>query len=201
MEENSVVRSQNRRCSHRKNAGRSQRFEDYLVDLGKPKPKKLARRYITNMAFVDDTIYPFSYAEIMYKGKTFESADPRSMEGLYGPNPSESVSGPDEPLLIHGHNVSDYQSVYRSVVEPMLKTKAGEQRCYSLDMGRKIKHKLWETLFCSKSSDISQSEGETSSPAVNCRPPDIEVDISREPMPPKPERNMVQKSMKRKWSC
>ncbi|XP_066539292.1 uncharacterized protein [Hoplias malabaricus] len=193
----SMERSQNHRYSLRKIAEVPKRFDDYLVDLGKPKPRKLAQRYVDNMAVVDDMIYPFSYAEIMYKGMTMESVTPRSMEGLYGQSSMDNVPGADQPLLIHGHSVSDYQSIYCSVVEPQLKSETGEQQRYSLHMGRKIKQQLWDRLFCTTSSEVLQSE-DSCSPAVNCRPPDIDVDISEEPMPPQPKRNMAQKTKKRK---
>ncbi|KAK1784077.1 hypothetical protein P4O66_004316 [Electrophorus voltai] len=54
----------------------------------------------------------------------------------------------DEPLMIHGHREQDYQKIYNSVVEPMLRSSSGRAKPYSLELGRRIKQRLWEALHC-----------------------------------------------------
>ncbi|ROL51380.1 hypothetical protein DPX16_22476 [Anabarilius grahami] len=113
-------------------------------------------------------------------------------------HPAASVSSVDvcqkeEPVFIHGCSVQDYQGIYRSVVEPMRKTRSGRHRPYSLELGLKIKQRLWETLNCPSLVETEQPDGrvlitESFSTPSRSFAPRIHVDISEEPLPEEPRR-------------
>ncbi|KAL0183965.1 hypothetical protein M9458_019661 [Cirrhinus mrigala] len=97
----------------------------------------------------------------------------------------------EEPVTIHGCSVQGYQDIYRTV-EPMMKTRCGRQRPYSLELGLKIKQRLWETLSCPSLLEMEQPDGRilvtesfTTSRSVA---PRIHVDVSEEPLPEEPRR-------------
>ena len=99
----------------------------------------------------------------------------------------------DEPVSIHGYSVEAYQDIYRSVVEPMLKTPSGRQRPYSLKLGRKIKQRLWEALNRPSLEETEHPDGrvritESFSTTSRSLAPRIDVDISEEPLPEEPRR-------------
>ncbi|XDV34009.1 hypothetical protein PO909_004232 [Leuciscus waleckii] len=105
--------------------------------------------------------------------------------------PSVAVRQGDEPISIHGYSVEAYQDIYRSVVEPMLKTPSGWQRPYSLELGLKIKQRralnrpsLEETKHPDGRVRITESFSTTSRSLA----PRIHVDISEEPLPEEPRR-------------
>ncbi|XP_062404281.1 uncharacterized protein LOC134094679 [Sardina pilchardus] len=112
--------------------------------------------------------------------------------------PSTSTAGQpettEEPLLIHGLTVEEYQGVYHSVVDPMLLTASGNPRRYSLEMGRTIKQRLWERLFCPQLHEEVQADGRVKitetfcHPALSQHPPLVELDVSDEPAPEHAER-------------
>ncbi|XDV51872.1 hypothetical protein PO909_020671 [Leuciscus waleckii] len=52
----------------------------------------------------------------------------------------------EETVSIHGCSLQGYRDVYRSVAEPMIKTRSGRHRPYSLTLGLKTKQRLWDTL-------------------------------------------------------
>ncbi|KAL0168210.1 hypothetical protein M9458_036432, partial [Cirrhinus mrigala] len=98
-----------------------------------------------------------------YSCTSVKARRPKGLEERYLKNaavlpdirPAASVSSaapplclPEEPISIHGSSMQAYQDVYRSVVEPMRKTHGGRQRPYSLELGLKIKQRLWQTLNC-----------------------------------------------------
>ena len=56
---------------------------------------------------------------------------------------SESV---DEPLLIHGRSVTEYQQLFHSIVDPMMHHANGTPLEYTMELGREIKQKLWEAV-------------------------------------------------------
>ncbi|XDV31816.1 hypothetical protein PO909_002768 [Leuciscus waleckii] len=96
--------------------------------------------------------------------------------------PAASVSSVDacqqeEPVSIHGSSVQGYQDIYRSVAEPMMKTRSGRHRPYSLELGLTIKQQLWEKLSCPSLVETRRSFA-----------PQIHVDISEEPLPEEPQR-------------
>ncbi|XP_048109214.1 uncharacterized protein LOC125301016 [Alosa alosa] len=99
-----------------------------------------------------------------------------------------------EPLLIHGHTVVDFQAIYHSVVDPMLKTKSGNARQYNLGMGRAIKQRLWERMSCPTLVETVDADGRVhitesfSTPTLKSYAPQIDVDISGEPLPEQPKR-------------
>uniref|UniRef100_A0A9J7YA81 Uncharacterized protein n=2 Tax=Cyprinus carpio TaxID=7962 RepID=A0A9J7YA81_CYPCA len=82
----------------------------------------------------------------------------------------------EEPVSIHGCSVQSYQDIYRSV-EPMMETRCGRQHRYSLELGLKIKQRLWETLNCPSLFTTSRRFA-----------PRIHVDVSEEPLPEEPRR-------------
>lgn len=100
----------------------------------------------------------------------------------------------DEPLLIHGHSMENYQAIYHSVVDPMLKTKSGSARQYNLEMGRVIKQRLWEKMSCPTLVETVDADGRVhitesfSTPSLKSFAPHTDVDISGEPLPGLPER-------------
>lgn len=110
--------------------------------------------------------------------------------------PAASVSSVDvcqqeEPISIHGCSVQSYQDIYRSV-EPMMETRCGRRRRYSLELGLKIKQRLWETLNCPSLLETEQPDGrvlvtESFTPSRRFAPR-IHVDISEEPLPEEPRR-------------
>ncbi|KAL1274757.1 hypothetical protein QQF64_027571 [Cirrhinus molitorella] len=100
----------------------------------------------------------------------------------------------EEPVSIHGYSVQDYQGIYSSVVEPMMKTRSGRHRPYSLELGLKIKQHLWETLNSPALVETEHPDGRVliteSFSTTNRRSfaPQVHVDISEEPLPEEPQR-------------
>ncbi|XP_076835188.1 uncharacterized protein LOC143481130 [Brachyhypopomus gauderio] len=100
----------------------------------------------------------------------------------------------DDPLMIHGHSVQGYQDIYHRVVDPMLRTPSGQPRPYSLDLGRRIKQRLWEVLYCPSQQEEVQPDGQLrvsetfSTPTLQSFAPHVEVDIGGEPMPRQPKK-------------
>ncbi|KAL1248801.1 hypothetical protein QQF64_022119 [Cirrhinus molitorella] len=103
----------------------------------------------------------------------------------------ESLCQQEEPISIHGCSVQSYQDIYRSV-EPMMKTRCGRQRPYSLELGLKIKQRLWETLNCPSLLETEQPDGHIlvteSFTTGRSFAPRIHVDVSEEPLPEEPRR-------------
>ncbi|KAL1271140.1 hypothetical protein QQF64_030156 [Cirrhinus molitorella] len=132
---------------------------------------------------------------------------PRGLEERYLKNaavlpdicPAASVSSvaplcqQDEPVSIHGCSVQGYMDIYHSVAEPMMKTHSSRRRPYSLELGLKIKQRLWETLNCPALVEKEQPDGrilitESFSTTSRSLAPQIHVDISEEPLPEGPCR-------------
>ncbi|KAL0184033.1 hypothetical protein M9458_019729 [Cirrhinus mrigala] len=97
----------------------------------------------------------------------------------------------EEPISIHGCSVQGYQDIHQTV-EPMMKTRSGRQRPYSLELGLKIKQRLWEKLNCPSLLETEQPDGcilitenFTTSRSVA---PRIHVDVSEEPLPEEPRK-------------
>ncbi|KAL1256699.1 hypothetical protein QQF64_012244 [Cirrhinus molitorella] len=133
------------------------------------RPKGLEKRYLENAAVLPD-ISPAA---------SVSSAAPLCL--------------PEEPISIHGCSVQAYQNIYHSVAEPMRKTRSGRQRPYSLELGLKIKQRLWETLNCPSLLEMEQPDGrilitESFSTSSRSFAPHIYVDISEEPVPEEPRR-------------
>ncbi|KAI3352742.1 hypothetical protein L3Q82_019320, partial [Scortum barcoo] len=98
----------------------------------------------------------------------------------------QSVPQSEAPLMIHGYSVEEYQKIYHSVVDEMLKYKSGCPRPYSLQLGRKIKQRLWEKLNRPRFTTEEAEDGRliiTESYGEGVYPPLIDVDISGEPEP------------------
>ncbi len=135
------------------------------------RPKGLEERYMKNAAFLPD-IQP--------------AASVSSVDACRAP-----LRQQEEPVSIHGHSIQSYQDIYRSVAEPMMKTCCGWHRPYSLELGLKIKQRLWETLSCPSLLEIEQPEGHiliTESFLTTSRSfaPRIDVDICEEPLSEEP---------------
>lgn len=101
----------------------------------------------------------------------------------------------EESVSIHGHSMQGYQDIYGSVAEPMIKTRCGRRRPYSLELGLKIKQCLWETLKRPSLLETEQPDGRvlvTESFSTTTRrrsvAPRVHVDISEEPLPEEPAR-------------
>ncbi|RXN21228.1 putative protein si:rp71-45g20.11 isoform X1 [Labeo rohita] len=132
------------------------------------RPNGLARRHLKNAAVLPN----------IRTAASVSSAD------VY---PS-SLCQQEEPVSIHGYSVQAYQGIYSSVVEPMMKTRSGRHRPYSLELGLKIKQRLWETLNC---PELVETELMTESFSTTNRrsfAPRVHVDISKEPLPEEPQR-------------
>ncbi|KAL1268118.1 hypothetical protein QQF64_033481 [Cirrhinus molitorella] len=88
-------------------------------------------------------------------------------------------------------SVQGYQKIYRSV-EPMMKTRCGRKRPYSLELGLKIKQRLWEKLNCPSLLETEQPDGHIliteSFTTSRSFAPRIHVDVSEEPLPEEPRR-------------
>ncbi|XP_039679259.1 uncharacterized protein LOC120573536 [Perca fluviatilis] len=112
--------------------------------------------------------------------------------------PSAVLPHHDEPLKIHNRSVEEYQQIYHEVVDDMLRYKSGKLRPYSLDLGRRIKQKLWERLDRPTFSETVAEDGRVHvdvSYGVGVYPPLYEVDISGEPEPETPPRKRANKSI------
>ena len=88
------------------------------------------------------------------------------------------------PLLIHGRVPAEYQQLYHSVVDPMLQFSTGRPRPYSLQLGRRIKQRLWEALSRPVVTSTPLADGlqeirESASEGVYA--PLIDLDVSGEP--------------------
>ncbi|RXN17360.1 putative protein C22orf31-like protein [Labeo rohita] len=136
-----------------------------------------------------------------------KTSRPRGLEERYLKNaavlpdicPAASVSSvaplcqQEEPVSIHGCSAQGFLDIYRSVAEPMMKTRCGRRRPYSLELGLKIKQRLWETLNCPALVETEQPDGrvlitESFSTTSRSFAPRIHVDISEEPLPEEPRR-------------
>ena len=85
------------------------------------------------------------------------------------------VSGATEkPLAINGLGVEEYQSLYHSMVDPLLFTTSGSPRKYTRGLGLRIKAQLRQALHC------------TGAPLDTLSLPQFIVDVSDEPgyLPP-----------------
>ncbi|XP_074498511.1 uncharacterized protein LOC141771878 isoform X2 [Sebastes fasciatus] len=105
------------------------------------------------------------------------------------PKPFSAPLLDDGPLLIHNRTVEEYQRIYHEVVDDMLRFKNGRPRPYSLDLGRRIKQKLWERLdrptFTSSVGEDGLVRVEASY-GVGVYPPMYDVDTLGEPQPSTP---------------
>ena len=94
----------------------------------------------------------------------------------------------EEPLSIHGRSVEEYQGIYRSVMDSTVKKPAGR---YTLQKGLEVKQRLWEKLGRPALLETEQPDGRvliTEIRSESSVPPQIKVDISKEPLPKEPRR-------------
>nr|XP_046271694.1 uncharacterized protein LOC124073479 isoform X1 [Scatophagus argus] len=103
----------------------------------------------------------------------------------------------DAPLKIHNCSVEEYQQLYHGVVDDMLRYKSGRVRPYSLELGRRIKQKLWERLdrptFTSSANEDGLVHVDVSY-GVGVYPPLYNVDTSGEPSPEQPPNKRAKTS-------
>ncbi|KAK6329156.1 hypothetical protein J4Q44_G00011340 [Coregonus suidteri] len=98
-------------------------------------------------------------------------------------SPTGRTEAQEEPL-IHGHSIPEYQQIYHSVVDSMLVTASVQPPRYSLNLGRRIKQRLWEALWCPTFTITQLTEGRVGveeTLGVRHYAPQIDVDISLEP--------------------
>ncbi|KAL0188783.1 hypothetical protein M9458_015882 [Cirrhinus mrigala] len=134
-----------------------------------PRPRGLEERYLKNAAVLPDICPAASVSSVA------------------------PLCRQEEPVSIHGCSVQGFLDIYHSVAEPMMKTRCGRRRPYSLELGLKIKQRLWETLDCPALVEAVQPDGrvlitESFSTTSRSFPPQIHVDISEEPLPEEPCR-------------
>ncbi|TTA69420.1 hypothetical protein Baya_14347 [Bagarius yarrelli] len=90
----------------------------------------------------------------------------------------------EQPLMIHGLSIPEYQDVYHSVVDPKIVTSTGRPLCYSRELGRRIKQ-------CPAFKKEKQGHGNEqvhytekfSAPTQKSFAPRFGLDISYEPKP------------------
>ncbi|KAM7385116.1 hypothetical protein PAMP_001213 [Pampus punctatissimus] len=110
------------------------------------------------------------------------------------PCSSRSPTAPlqdDGPLMIHNRSVEEYQQLYHEVVDDMLKYKNGRYRPYSLNLGRRIKQKLWERLNRPSFTESVNEDGLVTinvSYGVGVYPPLHDLDTSLEPEAEMPQK-------------
>ncbi|XP_050926940.1 uncharacterized protein LOC108876372 [Lates calcarifer] len=111
---------------------------------------------------------------------------PRPQPSTADTQPTSTAVHPSSPVRIHNHSVEDYQKLYHEVVDDMLRYKSGRPRPYSLELGRRIKQKLWERLnhpLISTSANEDRQAHVDVSYGAGVYPPHYDVDISGEPEP------------------
>ncbi|KAL0162036.1 hypothetical protein M9458_041432, partial [Cirrhinus mrigala] len=98
-----------------------------------------------------------SYSCISAKAQGLEERYIKNAAVLPDVCPAASVS-PVTPLCQH-EDVQGYQDIYRFVAEPVMKTRCGRRRPYSLELGLNIKQRLWKTLSCPSLVETEQPDG------------------------------------------
>ncbi|XP_066542007.1 uncharacterized protein [Hoplias malabaricus] len=96
------------------------------------------------------------------------------------------------PLLTLGHTQEEFQRIFHSVVDPMVRWPSGRPRPCSLELSLGIKQRLWETLRCPTITEEVSPDGRVtftetySDPGFRSSAPRYELDTSGEPLPKKP---------------
>ncbi|XP_063052093.1 uncharacterized protein LOC134446713 isoform X2 [Engraulis encrasicolus] len=115
----------------------------------------------------------------------FQASSPQSTRG---PSTAERPADTSEsPLRMHGLSVEDYRRVYHSVVDPMLCTASGNPQRPNLELGRVIKQRLWERLFCPQLHEEVGPDGRVTitetfnHPPYYTHAPHVELDMSTYP--------------------
>ncbi|XP_036971390.1 uncharacterized protein LOC119029002 [Acanthopagrus latus] len=101
------------------------------------------------------------------------------------------------PVKIHNCSVEDYQRVYHEVVDDLLRYQSGRVRPYSLQLGRRIKWKLWERLDRPAMTSSTHQDGLTHvdvSYRAGLSPPLYDLDTLGEPSPGQPPLKGAKKS-------
>ncbi|XP_077409353.1 uncharacterized protein LOC144039651 isoform X2 [Vanacampus margaritifer] len=102
--------------------------------------------------------------------------------------PHPPISSPSQPLTIHNLSVDDYQRIYHQIEKDKLRFKNSRVGAYRLMEGRRIKQMLWERLGRPMFTTTEEADGRlriATSCGAGVRPPQYDVDITREPKPPK----------------
>ncbi|XP_036947225.1 uncharacterized protein LOC119015388 isoform X2 [Acanthopagrus latus] len=108
-----------------------------------------------------------------------------------------SSTAVNEPVKIHNCSVEDYQRVYHEVVDDLLRYPSGRVRPYSLQLGRRIKWKLWERMDRPAMTSSTRQDGLTHvdvSFRAGLSPPLYDVDTLGEPSPGQPPLKRAKKS-------
>ncbi|XP_030298292.1 uncharacterized protein LOC115596938 [Sparus aurata] len=111
--------------------------------------------------------------------------------------PSSTGVNCDGPLKIHNYSVKDYQRVYHEVVDDLLRYQSGRVRPYSLQLGRRIKWRLWERLDRPAMTSSTHQDGLIHvdvSYGAGVSPPLYDVDTLEEPSPGQPPLKRAKKS-------
>ncbi|XP_075933040.1 uncharacterized protein C22orf31-like [Anarhichas minor] len=100
-----------------------------------------------------------------------------------GPRPSSTPLHHDGPV-IHNRSDEEYQQLHHQVVDNMLRFKNGHLCPPTLNLGRRIKQKLWERLDRPTLKETVDKDGRVHvdiSYGVGVHPPHYFVDTSEEP--------------------
>ncbi|XP_053084682.1 uncharacterized protein C22orf31-like [Pangasianodon hypophthalmus] len=140
-------------------------------------PRKL-EPHLEECYFVNAAVLP----EFRPRPSSFAAAAPRTRSA------SESLM--EQPLMIHGLSIPEYQRLYHSVEDPMLVTSTGQLRCYSMKLGLRIKQLLWETLNCPSLIEVQLRDSKQirytekfKKPSLKSFAPHFDLDTSKEPKP------------------
>lgn len=142
---------------------------DFACEQSEADPQKPVHdRYIRNAAALPDL-------------------KPLHNDGAFTPekrtSSSISTSQPG-PLMIHGFTIPEYQQMYHTLVDPLLRSPSGKLTAYSLELGRDIKERLFEELSYPTLQISEQPNGKVEVMERFCvlRPtPFIEIDSNGEP--------------------
>ncbi|GLD49358.1 uncharacterized protein AKAME5_000316300, partial [Lates japonicus] len=147
-----------------------------------PRPSALPTEAPGKLDPVPRPVSPISPADL----PPVSTLPPRPQPSTADNQLTSTAVRPGSPLRIYNRSVEDYQKLYHDVVDDMLRYKNGRPRPYSLELGRRIKQKLWERLNHPTISTSASEDGQVHvdvSYGAGVYPPLYDVDISGEPEP------------------
>ncbi|XP_044038308.1 uncharacterized protein LOC122869400 isoform X2 [Siniperca chuatsi] len=163
-----------------------------------PRPPKPSAEHPGKMSLVQRPLSTIPPADLPVVSNVPPSPRPPS------PRPSSATSqlsstdvNHDGPLTIHNRSVEEYQKIYHEVVDDMLRYKNGRLRPYTLELGRRIKQKLWERLDRPTMTSSVNEDGLVRvdvSYGVGVYPPLYDVDTLGEPSPGQPPNKRAKTS-------
>lgn len=92
---------------------------------------RLEQRYIVNAALLP---------KLRPRSASFAKTAPMTS--------STSESLMEQPIMIHGRSVPEFQRIYHSVVDRKLLDASGKPCCYTLELGCRLKQRLWKRFKC-----------------------------------------------------